>query len=380
MINPVRTTSFNLAKIEKSDVYKGLLLAALSTLVSLLLIILIFLSILCYQINIFAKTSGVSKVDLLRLAQTTYNQAKTPLTDPITVLVLGLDKLETRGDAPVLTDTILFATIDFDKKSISLLPLPRDLWSEITQSRINTLYHQALEVGAVKPEEQVSSVLSELTGITIHHELVIQISDLSELIDLMGGIEIEVPESFTDTQFPRTDVDVTTENDVEKLYKTVHFDAGRQHMNGTAALEYIRSRKSSGAQGNDLARSQRQQQVIMAIFTGIKDPRKLINPQYSGKLLKFYIDNFSKYLTLEEVSHIGASLGKEVVNLSFNNRSISVYPEDENGVIIHPDPLRYNGQWLYIVRDQEKFREHIIKQLFSDDAGQHEQTIESTTE
>jgi hypothetical protein len=46
---------------------------------------------------------------------------------------------------------------------------------------------------------------------------------------------------------------------------TVSFQTGMQHMDGTTALEYARSREGDNGQGTDFARSQRQQQIVLAL-------------------------------------------------------------------------------------------------------------------
>jgi len=53
-------------------------------------------------------------------------------------------------------------------------------------------------------------------------------------------------------------------------YQTVRFKAGMQHMNGSTALIYARSRHGNNGQGSDLRRSRRQQQIIVALRSQIE--------------------------------------------------------------------------------------------------------------
>lgn len=363
MIIPVEAKLFKFNKEGIRLILKGVLAALTALVISVSLIILLLGKYVYTQLSVFSSTSGMSLEEIRTTALTFYEQTKKPLTEPETILILGVDKLDTRQGSPVLTDTILLATVDFSEMSITLLSIPRDLWSEAYKARINTLYHYANEQGKPSPEGFVAEALSEMTGVPIDYSIIVEMNELSKLIDLVGGVEIDVPDGFIDEQFPRTDVDVTKVTDPKLLYKTVEFNEGIQTISGERALEYIRSRKSSGTQGNDLARSQRQQRVIMALFSKIKDFKKLLNPSYSGSLVKYYDQNFSKYLPIKKLTHYVASYGEKISNLAFKNTIMTIYPEDENGVLFHPSPKLYNGQWLYVIRDETKFREYVSDNL-----------------
>ncbi|NIV34370.1 MAG: LytR family transcriptional regulator, partial [Anaerolineae bacterium] len=76
-----------------------------------------------------------------------------------------------------------------------------------------------------------------------------------EIIDTLGGIEVDVPKRLHDTRYP------DPRPGDPYAFKTIHFDPGPQQMNGTRALEYARSRMST----SDFDRAKRQQQVVLAI-------------------------------------------------------------------------------------------------------------------
>lgn len=338
---------------------RGILTGIIALIISISFAVLIVSYYFFSQVRAFSNTSEMSFSEIKQVAQTFYKQTKNPLTEPQTLLILGVDKLDTRPGSPVLTDTILITKLDFSDASLTILPIPRDLWSENHERRVNTLYNLALEDSHSSPASFVAGELTDLTGVKIDHGIVIEMTELARLIDLVGGIEIDVKEAFVDEQFPRGDVDVTQVTDPELLYKTVEFKQGPQTLDGERSLEYIRSRKSVGAEGTDLARSQRQQQVIMALFAKLKDTKSLANPIYLGNLAKYYKMNFEKYLQITTLTHYLATLGKDSMNLQFNNATVTIYPDDENGVLYHPSPKLYNDQWLYVIRDEEDFKEYV---------------------
>jgi anionic cell wall polymer biosynthesis LytR-Cps2A-Psr (LCP) family protein len=72
----------------------------------------------------------------------------------------------------------------------------------------------------------------------------------------LGGVSVDVPESFTDYTYPKNELQVMT----------VHFDTGVQIMSGERALQYARSRHST----SDFARSLRQQLIVEAVMNKLK--------------------------------------------------------------------------------------------------------------
>lgn len=318
----------------------------------------------------FQSASGLSKQQLLELTEESLVTRQQPLTQPLTILILGLDTLETRPGSPKLTDTMLLAQIDFETATITTLPLPRDLWSPEYQTRINALYHYGTEQEREQPETFPAEVLADMTGLTFDYTIVIEMDRLSELIDLVGGVTVDIPEAFTDDQFPRSDVDVTKEADPAKLYKTVSFAAGEQLLTGESALEYIRSRKSAGTEGTDLARSRRQQQVILALFEKITNPAILLNPTTAGSLVSFYLHHFDSYMPLSMVGKIGVSLLPKLDAIAFQNEQLPVSPESEHGVIYHPPTWQHAGQWIYLAEDHQTFKAY-FQTIFNSDHAQN---------
>lgn len=311
----------------------------------------------------FYKVSGLSLRDSYNL---TRDGLKTDIeqTDGYkNILVLGLDSLETRGDVPPLTDTMMLVSLNLEEAKINTLSLPRDLWHEAYQTRINALYFYGQERYPDHPEQFPTEVIGEMIGMDIHHTLVLSFEQVSELIDLLGGVELDVPVAFIDDEFPRTDVDVTTEHDPAKLYKTIEFEEGVQTMSGETALEYMRSRKSGDDEGTDIARGSRQQLVIDGLIGKLKQKDTITNFQLLGELYNYYQDNFAQVISLEELIAIGNKLYPVRDSLSFVGHSISIYPDDKNGVIWHPPEWQYKGEWVYAIRDNDEFSQFVQKSL-----------------
>ncbi|MFZ1721737.1 MAG: LCP family protein [Microgenomates group bacterium] len=272
------------------------------------------------------------------------------------ILILGLDSLETRPGNPALSDTMMLVSLDVHTGKVHTLSLPRDIWSDEFQTKINALYFYGLERYPERPEQFSEEVISKITGIPIHHTILISMDSLEEIIDSVGGIEIDVPNSFTDSQFPRTDIDVTKVSDPSILYQTISFEKGLQSMSGEQALQFIRSRNSTHElESTDLARSKRQQLVITALAEKVLSKEILLNPDKVAKLYNVYGENFGTQFPHSEAMSTVFMILKQNAELELINTQLPVYPDDPNGVIEHPPISEYNNQWVYKITDNEKF-------------------------
>ena len=330
--------------------------------------LLIYLNILSNKfIKNFTQAANISKEEFFNTTSSFLNQFQSDyekvaeLPKKYNFLILGTDKLSGRDGDPELTDTILLLQTDFTNGKIKTLSFPRDLYLEDLQTKINALYFYGQDRYGNEAEKFPEETIEKLANLKIDSTIVIAIEDLEKLIDIVGGIEIDVPSAFTDPLFPVPGVDVSKVSDPEILYEEVSFKTGLQQMNSDMALKYMRSRHSEGEQGTDEARAARQQLVLQALLhkmTSIRDPQIL------GRLYRFYLDRFSKYISIEDMSKIFAVLidylGKDQQNkIEFEKHQLSIYPEDENGVIYNPPLWQSKQQWIYKIKNEKKFTESI---------------------
>lgn len=106
----------------------------------------------------------------------------------------------------------------------------------------------------------------------MHYYGIITFDGFEKFIDEIGGITVNVPNSFYDPLFPTKDFKT----------KVVTFEAGVQMMDGETALTYARSRHGDNFEGSDFARSRRQQLIMAAVkdklfkFSTLFSPQKLL--------------------------------------------------------------------------------------------------------
>ncbi len=174
-------------------------------------------------------------------------------TDRVNILLMGIDRRP--GEAFISrTDSMILASIDPVNKTASMLSIPRDLYVVIPgygRDRINT----AFVYGAAGDNPLAGAAMAMQTveynlGVPVHHYIMVDFSAVTNGIDALGGIDVYVPTAINDPNYP----------DMNYGYDPLFIPAGLQHLDGTTALKYARTRHGD----SDINRAQRQQQVILA--------------------------------------------------------------------------------------------------------------------
>ena len=299
-------------------------------------------------------------------------------------VVLGTDELPNRTDTPIMTDTIVLVSVDLNQATIKTMTIPRDLWSEQFKTKINSLYEYGRKQNKAEPYALLLQELALLTPAKIQTVISISPIKLAKLIDTLGGVEITVPIGFTDTQFPRDDVDIKTERDPKKLYETVTFEPGKQVMTGRQALQYMRSRHGTNGQDNDIARAERQTLIVQSIMRTVMSSQIRSNPERMAKLWQFYQQEFDASLSLEtmisllryRIERIGwqgtiRTTATALTDFTITQSSIPVthYSQTskkiEPGILYNPPMNKrdYFGQWVYVATDSAVLNTYISTQL-----------------
>ncbi|MDA1079262.1 MAG: LCP family protein [bacterium] len=327
------------------------------------LVLILIASIFGYQyLQKIGSESNKSPQELLQIAKSA-NEVTPRESNPV-FLILGTDSLATRGEVPPLTDILLLASLDLKSGAVHLLPLPRDLWNENYKTKINALLAYGSDRSPDSPEQFPKQVIEEMTNVPIDFTVVLAMDTLAELVDTLGGVAVSIPTSFVDTEFPNPDVDISTERDPKKLYKTVSFSKGTETMSGERLLEFVRSRHSESEEGTDLARNQRQQIAFAAILDAATAESVIKNPSRIGKLFSFYENHFRSALPINDMAAIGkAVLENSVSGVTIESHSLSIQSRTEAGVLVNPDIRTTKNIWLYQITDDKLFREEVGRAL-----------------
>ena len=235
-------------------------------------LVLLGLGFLVYKGYIFSHDFGFRFRPENILTREEKSLKKDPSGKFTNVLLVGIDTRENGG--LLNTDTIIMASYNYETNNITLLSIPRDFHVEVEEGiswyvRINSIYSTAEqneeETGIIALQEAVERV----TGQDIQYYAMVDFKAFVEIIDTLGGIDINVENSFTDYAYP-----------LGHGTQTVSFEAGPQTMDGETALIYSRSRHSlQNNEGTDFARAKRQQKVIIALKDKLLSSDSLTNPK-----------------------------------------------------------------------------------------------------
>jgi len=263
------------------------------------------------------------------------------------ILLLGQGDPSHEGSS--LTDSMMVLHLDTDRKTASLIFIPRDLWvgynrfartSDFSPSGEGKARFQASPQNVDKAVESLGEktppfqggeaykineaysknglklaeeAVSFVTGLPIQNAILIDFNGFAQAIDSLGGIEVTVAKSFDDYYFPirgkELEICDQSPEEVAQLsatlsgfelekqfpcrYEHLHFDAGKTQMDGATALKFARSRHSAQS-GSDFARGQHQQAILIGIkdkllsLDALKNVDKLFNKMI--KLVKTDLD------------------------------------------------------------------------------------------
>jgi len=205
------------------------------------ILIVLFSSIFVYQLfpdSPIEVSVQKEKPNILKLILSSKN------TEPVNILALGRPGQGYSGQD--LTDTIIIAHLDPAQEKSLLISLPRDLLVKTNHNqltKINSLYH-------LTGIEELKQKITEITGLNIDYYILVDLVVAQEIIELVDGLNVYVPQDINDPFFPGPNYS----------YQTFNLAAGWRYLDGPAALRYIRTRYTSP--NGDFDRMARQQQVI----------------------------------------------------------------------------------------------------------------------
>jgi LCP family protein required for cell wall assembly len=190
----------------------------------------------------------------------------------LNVLVLGSDSRDpgvNNPADPARSDTMMMLHVDADHRHAYVISIPRDTWVHVpaapdgngdTMAKINAAYAWGGTPLAVQTVE-------EFTGVRIDHVVLVDFAGFQKVIDAMGGVDLTVDQTITSI-FPPYRV----------------FTAGKEHLNGNAALDYVRQRYQFN--DGDLTREKHQQQLLAALLDQAANAGTLTNPGRLDSLLR----------------------------------------------------------------------------------------------
>ncbi|MFZ2681879.1 MAG: LCP family protein [Patescibacteria group bacterium] len=259
--------------------------------------------------------------------------------DRINFLLLGVGG--SGHDGPELTDTIIFGSLKPSTSEVGMISVPRDLNVNLPgygYRKINNVNAFAESAKRGSGPEATASVIEEVLGEEVHYTVKVDFKGFEEIIDDVGGIDVYVERSFTDTTYPL--------DDALGGVQTVTFTEGWTHMNGATALQFARSRHGSNGEGTDFARAARQQKMLLAVKDKALSLGVLLNPAKLNRVLGTIQDNVKTNLTLWEMvrfaKYIPDIKSESIAMHVLDNRGGLLYDANINGAYVL---LPYEEDW-----------------------------------
>ncbi len=204
------------------------------------------------------------------------------LSNPTNILLLGTDHSQTIQSraADRHSDSMMLLRTDPSRHRLIYLSIPRDLRVAIPghgDDKINA----AMQIGG--PALAIKTV-EEFTGLKIDHVVVVDFGSFEQLIDKIGGIDVNVPENILSNRF---DCPYSTAARCEQ-WQGWRFHKGVQHMDGHRALIYSRVRENRlNPRDTDITRVEHQQQVLNAMMSKLAGVGTFFRlPFIGGDILK----------------------------------------------------------------------------------------------
>jgi polyisoprenyl-teichoic acid--peptidoglycan teichoic acid transferase len=285
----------------------------------------------------------------------------------VNVLFLGIGG--GKHDGPLLTDTIIYASLDPILQKTTLISIPRDLWLPDIKEKINTAYAigegKKTDGGLLLTKAAVEKILKQ----PVDYILRIDFNGFVKAINLVGGIDVNVEKSFEDLEYPisgkETDNCGFTGSEFERKatssavfeefpcrYEHLIFQQGEQRMDGEKALKFVRSRHAIGAEGTDFARAKRQEIIIETFKKKMFSLNILLNPSKLVGLYDVFQDSIHTDIQQSEYDDF-IKLAQKMKDAQTNNVIFfysDPYSEKQSIFINPPTSVMYDNKWVLIPR------------------------------
>jgi len=229
-----------------------------------------------------------------------------------TVLLIGIDRVP-EGSNAGRSDTMILATMPPFLPEVSLFSIPRDLWVNIPgvgENRINTAHYFAELNQPGTGMDAAAGVVEANFGIDVPYVIRIKFDGVIDIVDAMGGVNIDLPEAMSG------------------------LEAGANHLDGTQALAFVRDRKGS----DDFSRQKRGQMFITAAFRTMLNPVKWVRiPAVIPAIMKAVDTNIPAYAWLRVVYGFAFSAVFGFDTQTLDRNWVTPWVTDEGAQVLLPN-------------------------------------------
>lgn len=259
----------------------------------------------------------------------------------INILVSGVDSRYNQDDSgygsseeltTIQSDTTMIAHVSADRKSVTVVSIPRDLITDIPSCALSNgahsyayegMFNSAFSTGAVTDDLAggiacTKAAVERLTGLTIDGFVIVDFTGFKGMIDALGGVWFDVPEDMHDE------------------YAGLDVQAGCQRFDSTTALAFARARKEVG-DGSDISRIGRQQQLVSAILREVLSKNFITDLPALVRFLQATIASLTVSSNFADITAdaglLTSLLGVDKASIRFVTMPWFLAPWDQNRVL-----------------------------------------------
>jgi LCP family protein required for cell wall assembly len=244
-------------------------------------------------------------------------------TEPFTVLISGIDTYGAISEVS-RSDVNLLVTVNPSTHQIFMLSIPRDYYVETAcdaedgcaSGQMDKLTHTGLH--GIKTTEKT---LEKLLDVEINYNVRVNFSTLVELVDVLGGITVNNPNTFT------------------SLHDGFVYEAGEVEMDGEHALEFARERYSFST--GDRERGRNQMRVLTGIINKALSPSILAN--YT-EVLSVLSESMQTNMPMDDITALikmqlsnGGSWNITTYSLNGSDGNDYAYELGSNAYVMYPN-------------------------------------------
>ena len=190
---------------------------------------------------------------------------KATADDIINILVVG--QSSRAGEESRMADTTMVVSVNTFDGTITVFSVLRDSYVKLPdykghicgRAKFTVCYGLGYQWGGPAGAMEMTNIcMRDNFGVEVDHNIEIDFESFTRIVDLLGGIEIELTEA---------EAKYLNEDD---LYVKYDVQAGKQYLDGMAALSYARMRKAEGDNDSDIKRSARQRLVIEKLLDKVR--------------------------------------------------------------------------------------------------------------
>ncbi|GEK89614.1 transcriptional attenuator, LytR family [Alkalibacterium putridalgicola] len=235
--DPSRTNNYKKKRKER------IILSILIPLFTLILIGAVYLA------RLFATVENEIDASFAEIERQQPVEKVNPIDEPVSFLFLGVDNNEDRQLGSTRADSIIYATLNPTTHEMNMVSIPRDTFVPIINKGTTLRYDRINSAYAVGEESAMVQTVEEWLDVPIHYYATFNFAAFLDIIDELGGIEMNVPVAIN-------------EMNSDDQTGSIKLEPGYQTLNGEEALALARTRKID----NDVKRGERQQLIIEAII------------------------------------------------------------------------------------------------------------------